>query len=73
MKVIAKFMPYFYFAIAGLLLVNSIGIYSEDQESYRVLFSYETESSTTFLAIRIVMILLIVLAGFSRLKRLKQV
>ena len=73
MSAITKYIPYIYFVIAGLLLMNSIEEFQKEQDSYRIMFSFETESSTTFLTIRIVFIVLIILAGFVRLKRLRDV
>lgn len=71
MKGIIKYIPYFYFVVAGLLFMNTIQEYQEETESYEILFSFKTESSTTFLTIRIVFILLVIFAGLARLKRLK--
>ena len=71
MKGIIKYIPYFYFVVAGLLFMNTIQEYQEETESYEILLSFKTESSTTFLTIRIVFILLVIFAGLARLKRLK--
>jgi hypothetical protein len=71
MKGIIKYIPYFYFAIAVLLLINSIQEFQREPESYRLFFSMETQSGTTYLTVRIVFVALIILAGFARLKRLK--
>ena len=69
MKVLNKYIPYFYFIIAGLLLMRSIQESQEEKERYEILFSFETESTMTFLIARVVFILLIVLAGIARIKR----
>ena len=72
MKTISRYIPYFYFILAGLLLINSIQESLEEKDEYPILFSYSTESSLTYLIVRVVMIVLIVLAGIVRLNQLRK-
>jgi hypothetical protein len=70
-QTINKFIPYFYFTVALLLLFNSFQKFFADLEEYNILFSWNTESKITYISMRILLVLFVVMAGIMRLKRLK--
>ncbi len=66
-----KVISYVYI-IGGLsLIILGIINFSEDKESYRLLFGFETDSKYNYLIFRLIFGALVIWAGISRLKRKK--
>jgi hypothetical protein len=66
-----QFFPYLYFVGAIFILISAISRYSQDVEKYRIIFSFHTEDKNVYLTVRVVIAILIVIAGIAALKRAK--
>lgn len=67
-----KLLPYLYFAGAIFILVSAINRYNEDLDRYRIIFGFYVENKTTYLIIRIVIILLIIMMGITAFVKRKK-
>jgi len=67
-----KFLPYLYFLVAGFWLADGLMTFLKDQEVYHIFMSYNTTSKYAYLAFKLVIGILVILAGLRRLKMAKK-
>jgi hypothetical protein len=67
-----KYLPYLYFGGAIFLAISAYNQYSQDLDSYRLLFSFRTEDKFTFLLVRAAVVAIIFLFGIRAMKRAQQ-
>ena len=67
-----KILPYLYFLIAGFWLADGVMTFLRDPEVYHIFLSYDTTSKYGFLAFKLIVGILVILAGLRRLKMSRQ-
>ena len=67
-----KAIPFIYIAFGFFILVGTIFQFFQDQETYRVLFNFETENKYIFLLIRVLFSSWFLVDGIKRLNRSKE-
>ena len=67
-----KVFPYLYFVIAGVWMIDGIREFLQPKEFYHIFLSYKTESKYWFLAFKLMIGILVVLAGIRRLRMIEK-
>lgn len=67
-----KILPYIYFAIATIWLVDGIREFLQEKEFYHIFMNYKTTNQYWFLAFKLTIGALVILAGIRRLKMSKE-
>ncbi|QXP76338.1 hypothetical protein H0I31_01595 [Tenacibaculum sp. AHE15PA] len=67
-----KVLPFIYIVIGLFILIVTFSQFFKDQESYRVLLSFRTESKYIFLLVRVLFASWFLIDGIKRLKQSKE-
>lgn len=67
-----KTLSYIYFVIAGVWLADGFVNFFEEQDAYHIFLSYSTDNKYSFLAFKLVVGVLVILAGIRRLQMTKK-
>lgn len=63
-----KTIPYIYFAVAAIWIIQGVRDLSRNQDSYYLFFGYETSSIIEYVGFKVVIVALFVYGGIRRLK-----
>ena len=67
-----KILPYLYFLIAGFWLAEGAVTFFKDPEVYHIFLSYNTTNKYGFLAFKLIVGIVVILAGLRRLKMVRE-
>ncbi len=64
-----KFWPVLYLIVGIFILINTFIRFFEDYETYRLIFSFKTESKYVFLLFRVLIASYFIVSGIKKLKK----
>ena len=67
-----KTLPYIYFLVAAIWLLDGFRQFFQDKELYHIFMSYKTENAYWFLAFKLTIGIIFILAGIRRVKMSQQ-
>ena len=67
-----KILPYIYFVVAAVWLFDGINKFLQPREIYHIFLNYNTDNKYNFLIFKLLIGLLVIVAGIRRLKMSKE-
>jgi len=67
-EVIKKYVPYLYFVLGLLWLINGFQRFAQDRDIYKIVFGLTTENKYYFITFKVIVGLIILYAGYERLQ-----